>query len=412
MFEDEDKALEAAYHEAAASRSIARARQIRKLFELLWQHSDVPLNTATLWDKLLFGLCTSDKKKKSAECKSERKKKKSKASKGEESQDYDYEKNVRQHCLVLRRALETHFAKAKTGWIIELPSADNGVGYQLSCVFLGPSADAAYAFWQPHLVGGRPVSTIHVEHLFFEDDNDGMVFRYYDCNAEHSKKAENELLVLHQRSGVRAVYPYASWGELRARDAITTWFDKRAHCRVEHFVTRQIEQDEPAWQRSLILLGGATSHRFIRRALKFYPNLDVSLEGRTRAILHRPNDDEKKRIGGLSEKQCKVTVADDKCILDFAAENNLVPAILTRIPNPFTSAAPITILNSEFGNAVRLLARAVTDEERLTRGLKTLGLEEQKLRPYFQFFCGVAINPDPHPIKPLAWREYVPPAGI
>lgn len=388
--------------------SLSATPQLHALFKYLWDHLDVHVGNRDIWEK--GGL----KERSRAEGKDKP------FDPRRPADGYDYRPNVREALRDLRRVLEGYFKRNPTEvWRIDLPDAELGKGYQLRCIRVANDIRMTGAFWEPHLLGaGHPVSAVYVEQLFFYDEEKNLVFRYYDCNEEHSQEASNELYVQHgaiykrppkdQSAKIKPIYPYVAKGEALAMHVLSKWFSTYAAVKIQTISSRNIHRDEIPEDDSLILFGSASSNRFIRKLLERHQDVAFAIENRTRVRVVRPSHAELQRISELEKSgHCTFKNEGEICIIDFAPARSW-PGILTRLPSCHTSRTPTTIFNSDFGTAAQALTDFLTDENRLMRGLKSLKIADA-FPDYFQFlYCVDAAREDTRPlIHPIAWRPYM-----
>lgn len=330
--------------------------------------------------------------------------------------------NVRQQCSALAKALDDYFSTSRDGesettspWVIDLPRGGPVQGYELECKKHNDPQSFTRAFWKPHLEAQRPTSLVYVEQLFYIDRPKGLVFRYYDCNEEDQTKAIAELKNRHREIGDDALiesffplHPYVARGEIKARDLIVDWFAKYALEEVRPVVTRDLNQDSPTWDNSLILFGSASDNRFIRKVERRYPHLPIQLLNRTAVTIKDVTSEERTRLEEpRAEAHYDLDFTDSACTLSFYPEKGTAPAILTRLPHPDVIHASVTIFNSDIGGAIQQLARVVTEEEWIREAAEHLR-RKPPFFPFFQVFCAVSIRSHHRRIYPLVWRRYLP----
>ncbi len=418
-----ESGLEALYQRILKSPGIRRAPLQEKLFKHLWLHRHQKTTGEDIWVKAWGNPADTYRPELKRKQVSHRE---AAIPALKESRHANYENpadNVRYHCSVLAHSLRDYFGvmysqNTASGWVISLPEGGPKRGYQLQWRMVNDPQSVTRAFWQPHLDCGREISAVYIEQLFYQDWPRGFVFRYYDCNTEHTKDAIAELRQKHPdayKEGLRVAYPFVAWGEVEARDLITRWFADHAFRKVQPVITRRLRDDEFIWNDSLILFGSAPGNRFVTDVLQHYPDLDMQLEhGVTsngehcgRVIVRNSTDDELLFVAPYNP----VRTASG-CTLDFNPDQGMVLAILTRVPNPHARDSAITILNTDFGRAVYYMASFLTDEERMTEATQTLNLPIP-LPPYFQVLCAVPTRSfeaehRPVPLDVLLWRPYKP----
>jgi hypothetical protein len=392
---EHDPELAALAERFLESPDVAVAPQRKALFTHLWHHRASPSPAKDIWDEALYKLSRA---------------------KNKDAENYDYPGTVRKSCEDLRERLNQFFAGATHGWSISLPPALQGVGWQLECLRFDDPPTATELFWQPHLDSPK-TSLIYVQQLFFEDMRDGLVFRYFDCNAEHSKDGLEELRKRHPREYKRraetltTTYPYVAWGEAEAKNDITQWFDRHAPTQIDAVRMRHLDYDEHRWGHSLILFGAAHGNRFITKVLESYPDLPMTLNDRVRVTLDKPpTEDQRNAIAKLPAIVSPDYQDDAKCVLEFRTGGEYVPIILTRVanPNPSGGNAPVTIFNSHFGSPIHQMAHILTNDRRLTRALAMLNLQPP-FPASFQLLCAAPRRvDDDRLVQPLAWRPYYP----
>ena len=389
--------------------SLSATPQLHTLFKYLWDNLEEHVEIRDIWEK--GGL----KERSRAESKNKPFDTK------KPWEGFDYRPNVRQAVFDLRKALKGYFKKnPKECWSIDLPDAEGSKGYRLRCIRVANDFRVTGTFWEPHLQGdGYSVSAVYVEQLFYHDSQKNLVFRYYDCNEEHSKAALNELYLMHgdiykepsggQSESVKPVYPYVAKGEALAVSLLGKWFSNYAAVKIQALTTRNIHHDDIAEDDSLILFGSVSNNRFIRKLLDRHRDVAFSIENRTRVRIASPTHLERQRIADLEKAgYCSFENGGDDLIIDFTAARGW-PGILTRLPSYHTSRTPTTIFNSDFGTATHALADFLTDEKRLPRGLQSLKIPTT-FADYFQFlYCVDAVRDDAKPlIHAIAWRPYAP----
>lgn len=375
--------------------------QLCALFKYLWAEQEAHVGHRAIWETGgLKALCRS---------------------KDKDAKNFDFAPNVRQAVLDLRKALKSYFRRHPTeSWRIELPNADQGRGYRLECSRVANGVTVTGAFWGPHLQGVHSVSVVHVEQLFYYDREQGLVFRYYDCNEEHGPVALSELHHQHgdiypepprgQSDRLKPVYPYVAKGEALAIQLLDKWFADHGAVKINPATTRNLHHDDLVEEDSLILFGSAPSNRFIRALLDRHQDAPMTLENRSRVRLLATTSAERETISELVKAGCcTVDCEGDDCILEFEADKSW-PGILMRLPNFQDSRTATTVFNSDYGTAIHALTDFVTDEDRLRKGLQLLGIDQRKLGEYFQFlYCVDAVRHDKKPrIHAIAWRQYKP----
>jgi hypothetical protein len=383
--------------------SLGATPQLCMLFKYLWEHLDEHVGHRDIWEKgELRKVCRSKDKDQPFDPK-------------KPTEGFDFRHNIRQAALDLRDALKCHFKKhPEETWCIDLPNAEYGNGYQLRCIRVANDFKVTGAFWRPHLQGANSVSVVYVEHLFYYESEKRRVFRYYDCNEEHNEAA---LLELYRRHGdtyqadpngsLRTIYPYIAKGEAQALHLLSRWFGSYAAVQLQLVTSRDIHYDDLPEEDSVLLFGSVSSNRFIRRVLERHSDADITLESRTRVRLLSPKSGELQRIAELERNGCcRKFEEDGSVIIEFADEKSW-PGILSRLPSPYTNRTPTTIFNSDYGTAVHALTAILTDEDRLTRGLRSLNIPISFIE-YFQFlYCVDAVRHDKKPrIQAIAWRPY------
>ncbi len=391
--------------------SLGATPQLHALFKYLWESRGDYVENRDIWEKGgLKERSRTGSKKKSFDPK-------------RPTEGFDYRPNIRQAVLDLRGALKRYFKKnSRECWRIDLPDAERGKGYRLRCIRVANDFKVTGTFWDPHLQGpGYCVSAVYVEQLFYHDNEKNLVFRYYDCNEEHSKEALTELYLKHgtlfkkpardKEESVRPIYPYIAKGEALAVNLLGKWFSNYAAVKVQPLSTRNIHHDDMAEEDSLILFGSASNNRFIRKLLERHQDLPFRIDDRTRARISHPKHEDRQRIAHLENLGfCSCEEDGDDVVIEFIAEKGW-PGILTRLPSHHTSRTPTTIFNSDFGTASHALADFLTDEKRLPRGLESLKIPTG-FADYFQFlYCVDAVRDDAKPqIHAIAWRPYMPTA--
>jgi hypothetical protein len=385
----EDDELHALFEEVRNSPKISTSDTLTDLFTYFFKHRHDHIPGETIWKQVL-------KEKASYE------------------NDGPSGKRVRERCCRLRDVLQDYFPETRAGWRFDLPCAVQSKGTKLQWVKVDDPQSLTRAFWAAHLDAPADISVVYVEQLFFENPRSGLVFRYYDCNAERSADGLNELKERHpdayKNEAPFPTYPYVAWGDVEARNLITQWFDTYTLTKVEPVLTRELHYDRSTWKHSLILFGSAPSNRFITETLQSYPDLPIRLQGRARVIIEEPTAEEKARIDEFCRRRylSEATCEDGKCTVDFNPEKGIVPVILTRVANPHTKKVPVTLINSDFGSAVHQMTEALTDEQRLEKALEFLNAAPP-LPSAFQLLCGVSIRTEQGlQIHALAWRPYTP----
>ena len=207
---------------------VAFAPQRVALFTHLWTHRAAPSSTEEIWKAALYRLSRA---------------------KDKDAERYDYRNSVRTQCDDLRGIIRKFAAGITHGWCIDFPAGVPGLGYQLQCFRLDDPPSVTLQFWQPHLDASSEISLVYVQQLFFEDPDEGLVFRYFDCNAEHSKAGLEELQERHpkvykRRAALVPTYPYVAWGEADAKNTITRWFEQYTLTKIENVRTRDLDYDE------------------------------------------------------------------------------------------------------------------------------------------------------------------------
>ena len=324
---------------------------------------------------------------------------------------------MRTQCDDLRGIIRKFAGTISGGWCLEFPEAIPGVGYRLECFRLDEPPTLTESFWRPHLEPSSDISLIYVQQLFFEDTEEGMVFRYFDCNAEHSEPGLDELKTRHRNEFKRhdklvPTYPYVAWGEAEAKNAIIRWFERHALTKIGDARTRDLHYDEERWKQSLILFGAASGNRFIAKVLDSYTDLPIKLSARAQVTIKSPGPDDRGIFDGLPDVVTPA-YAHGTCTLDFRSDKGYVPIILTRVANPEVQAgnAPVTIFNSHFGAAVFQMAYNLTDERALKDTLAALSIP-LPLPAGFEVLCAASMRVgDNHRVRPLAWRP-VTSAGV
>ena len=389
--DEADFALETLAHWILKSPGFRGASLLSGLFRLLWQNRKrvEPTTDSELWTVVWKN--TEDDYKKSTtanEC-------------------------IRAQCSALRTALDDYFRGTLNDWIIRLPPGGPARGYRLEWFIPNDPRTAAWLFWQSHLNWRKDISLAYAEHVFYHDHAEGFVFRYYDCNAHDDLSALRELEKRHPHNytdALKVFHPYVAHGEMEAKELIQHWFRERLFRAIEPIVTRYQAADAPIWQHSLVLLGSAASNRFIASVLQPYSDLPVHLADRLRVRIAgplAPADLARLKQQGKALRYELSGDPEDSVSLDFHAGATWVPAVLTRVPNPRATRAPVTILNSHYGRAVEQLARALTvDEHRLQQGMEFFNIRP----PYpanFQYLCAVSITMEAgFHIRPLLWCPY------
>jgi hypothetical protein len=325
--------------------------------------------------------------------------------------------NVAQQCSALGKVLKDYFVETRSGWVIEMLTGGPARGYQLQPRKVNDLESLTWLFWKSHLDSPRDISVVYIEQLFYLDAAEGLVFRYYDCNAEHSDLALAELKVRHEKShknGLLALHPYVARGEVEARDSLIRWFAEAAVREVRPVVTRTQPQEDPTWQNSLILFGSSPANRFITQVLQRYPDLPIQVHPGGQVTVQDVKQEGSKQAERTYLEHMRprlyyqLRTKDDGFTLDFDTGKGVVPAVLTRVPNPCAPDAPVTIIGSDAGRAIEQKVQALLDEQLLQKGMDFFGLKPP-FPTSFQCLCAVSIKLDlGYHIYPLLWRDYSP----
>jgi hypothetical protein len=368
-----DRELETLFQQILRWPTFRRAPSRTDLFKYLWRHRDEKSYGENIWEEALGN--------------------------GPKSYDADHMQNVCERCQDLADALRDYFAGKTSGLVIELPEGGPKSGYQLQWRKLDDPRSLTRAFWQAHLAsppGHRAplkasvpdVSIVYTEPLFYQDWPRSHVFRYYDCNAEHSDQALADLKARHEdayKDTLHVAYPYVSWGDVEARDLIARWFAAYTFIKVEPFITRRPMDESRLWDTSLILFGDARNNRFIADVLRHYPDLPIRLEPGGRVTVDNPADSEMHHFARFQP-----LTTDSSCTLRYSRQEEIALAILTRVPNPHAPYLPVTILNADFSRALAQMARVLTDEHRMQNARQLIKFKIP-LPGAFQVLCAVPI---------------------
>lgn len=226
MSEQDIESLAKDFRESAA---FLHAPQRAALFNYLWKHRVRYSSASDIWKGALAQFNRSKQKK---------------------DEDYDYTTSVRERVHDLRAVLRDHFVDVREGWRLEIPDAIPTQGYQILARQLNDPLSSTWSFWKPHLHSQHNVSIVYIEQLFFNNWDQRFVFRYYDCNEEHSEVALALLKERHREfydaneGQIHPAYPYVAWGEVEAVGLITRWFSEHAVVKLNPLIPRRRRDDD------------------------------------------------------------------------------------------------------------------------------------------------------------------------
>jgi len=291
---------------------------------------------------------------------------------------------IRTQCMAVRSGLES-YASSPTGqvqkWRCTLPKATAETGYLLRFEDQTQPHRATEAFWLDHLESEFDTIVVHTEPLFFRDQLDGRVIRYFDANDDRATldSFSSELARRFSETEAkmfRPSYLYLLSGEIAARDQIADWFEEAGHRRVKGAISRNLDTIE---NRCPVLLGNPFTNRFMRDQFAAQESeyldfrFDLAQLNCIRVRLRTANEEFSANLVNDYRRE------DCLCVLTDKTDRE-VYGMVTRIPNPYGDGC-ITIIASHNTRAIEQIATTLTNENRLQKVFAQLGFSPQEKLP-------------------------------
>ena len=321
---------------------------------------------------------------------------------GKKSKDYGLGDTIRQNIQQLKQALQDVFPPMSSGPRFELEQL-SGKGWRV-CYDSGVQR-LTEVFWRPHLEEQREVLVVVNQPLFFRDAATGIVFRCFGVDPQRNFMPKDVLRLrrpdLFQKNpdlkqpyylgeietGLEAVQPYFLSGEISARDSIIKFISDRTGIAPNSAISGRIP-DDTITRTSLILLGDSGINRFIDSlesgmvGSNSTPNigwlqredyLSYRLLKRSSSLPHgavriyRPSHREMAlfpngQLQAISSPQTEAVPV-------YLIENDptkFIYGVVTRMVNPYNDAS-VTIISSQFSEAIEQMVRLLTVESVLNR---------------------------------------------